>query len=176
MLGETAPLRLVTNFMKAVRVPAGAIVSGYWPGRSELDIRPLMEALHRKGHPIGLPVVTGRGNPLVFREWAPGDALETKPFGLQEPPASAAEVTPRVLLVPFLAFDREGYRIGYGAGYYDRTLAKLRAQGAVLAVGVGYSAQQTERLPHDGHDERLDRVVTEAGVVNFDLAAAGAVR
>jgi 5-formyltetrahydrofolate cyclo-ligase len=177
-LGERAPGQVADNFIRAFCShpspfeaqgwrggPAGVTISAYWPGRSELDIRPLMTRLHDLGHPIGLPVVMGRGKPLVFRLWRPGDALEPKPFGLQEPYLSAPELVPAVLLVPFLAFDGEGYRIGYGAGFYDRTLAILRARSSVLAIGVGYAAQAVAHLPRGEHDERLDWVVTEEGVL-----------
>ncbi|HLI13574.1 MAG TPA: 5-formyltetrahydrofolate cyclo-ligase [Alphaproteobacteria bacterium] len=169
-LADIAPDRVAAHFAATFRLDPGAVVSAYWPGRTELDIRPLAERLHRSGHPIGLPVVLGRGRPLVFRLWRPGDVLEPKPFGLQEPYATAPEVTPQVLLVPFLSFDRSGYRIGYGAGYYDRTLATLRARRKVLAIGVGYAAQGTDRLPHDAHDQPLDWVVTEEGPLAFDGA------
>lgn len=167
-LAASAPGRLAAHFAAALRLAPGAAISGYWPGRSELDIRPLLTRLQGTGHPIGLPVVVGRGKPLLFREWRPGDRLEPRAFGLQEPLATAPEVVPRVLLVPLLAFDREGYRIGYGGGYYDLTLATLRARGEVLAIGVGYAAQGVARLPHDGRDERLDWMVTEEGAVAFD--------
>jgi 5-formyltetrahydrofolate cyclo-ligase len=166
-LAASAPGRIASHFAAAFRLEPGVVVSGYWPGRSELDIRPLMRRLQEAGHPVGLPVVMGRGTPLVFRLWRPGDRLEPRPFRLQEPPATAPEVVPKVLLVPFLAFDRKGYRIGYGAGYYDLTLASLRARDDVLAIGVGYAAQGAASLPHDGHDERLDWVVTEEGAIAF---------
>lgn len=166
--GRDAPARVAAHFEAGVPLAAGSVVSGYWPGRSELDIRPLMTALHARGHRMALPVVLGRGRPLVFRAWRPGDALEPRPFGLAEPAVAAPELVPRVLLVPLLAFDREGYRIGYGAGYYDMTLAALRARANTLAIGVGYAAQGVERLPRDAHDERLDGVVTEEGAVRFD--------
>ena len=168
VLAASASGRVAAHFAAALRLAPGAAISGYWPGRSELDIRPLLTRLQGTGHPIGLPVVVGRGKPLLFREWRPGDRLEPRAFGLQEPLAMAREVVPTVLLVPLLAFDREGYRIGYGGGYYDLTLATLRAWGEVLAIGVGYAAQGVARLPHDGRDERLDWMVTEEGAVAFD--------
>ncbi len=164
----SAPARVSAYFASTFRLEPGVAVSGYWPGRSELDIRPLMARLQEAGHPIGLPVVMGRGKPLSFRRWRSGDHLEPRAFGLMEPAAAAPEMAPKVLLVPFLAFDREGYRIGYGAGYYDLTLASLRGHGEVLAIGVGYAAQGVASLPRDGHDERLDWVVTEEGAVAFD--------
>ena len=163
----TAPAELVSHFVAAMELEPGVAVSGYWPGRSELDVKPLLSWLHQAGHPLGLPVVVARGQPLIFRRWRPGDPLEPRGFALMEPSTSAPPIVPRVLLVPFLAVDAEGYRIGYGAGYYDMTLARLRQTGPILAIGVGYEAQRVERLPRDPHDEPLDGLATEKGVVEF---------
>jgi 5-formyltetrahydrofolate cyclo-ligase len=170
-LAASAPAYLLSHFVAAVSLPPGSAVSGYWPGRSELDVRPLLEWLDRAGHRVALPVVLARGQPLLFRRWRPGGQLEARPFALMEPPTSAPALVPKILLVPFLAVDAEGYRIGYGAGYYDMTLARLRQAGPVLAIGVGYEAQRVERLPHDARDEPLDWVVTEAGAVRFAAIA-----
>jgi 5-formyltetrahydrofolate cyclo-ligase len=170
-LGASAPTDLLRHFQKCFRLPPGAPVSGYWPGRSEIDIRPLMAWLDGAGHPVGLPVVLARGQPLAFRRWRPGALLEKKPFGLLEPEAAAPELSPRLLLVPLLAADAAGYRIGYGAGYYDLTLQRLRAGGQILAIGVAYEAQRVARLPRDGHDQPLDWLLTEAGAVEFSCAA-----
>ncbi len=148
-------------------LPAGAVVSAYWPMRGELDPRPAMAALANVGHRICLPVMEGRDRPLRFRAWLPGTVLEPARFGTREPPASAAELTPSVLLVPLVAYDDAGYRLGYGGGFYDRTLAALRAAGPVLAVGVAYAAQRLERVPRETTDERLDWIVTEAGARAF---------
>ncbi len=158
--GETA---VVTDrFLAAVRVPPGAAVSGYWPMRSEIDPRPILTALHARGHSLCLPVVVGKGQPLIFRAWRPGDGLVAGGFGTQVPDEEQETVVPRLLLVPLLAFDRAGYRLGYGGGFYDRTLAALRAQGPVVAVGLAFSAQEVESVPHDATDARLDWIVTEA--------------
>jgi 5-formyltetrahydrofolate cyclo-ligase len=172
-LGSAAPEALLRHFKASIDLPRGAVVSGYWPGRSEIDVRPLLAYLARAGHELALPVVTARGRPLLFRRWRPGDVMESRPFGLQEPAASAPELRPQALLVPFLAVDGEGYRIGYGAGYYDRTLASLRAEAPILAIGVGYEAQRVARLPRDAHDEPLDRLVTEAAALAFERDAQG---
>jgi 5-formyltetrahydrofolate cyclo-ligase len=106
-------------------------------------------------------VVVRRGLPLLFRAWRPGQALVAGSFGVPRPDKDQPERTPRVLIVPLLAFDRAGYRLGYGGGFYDRTLAGLRAQGEALAIGVGFAVQEAPRVPRDGMDARLDWVVTE---------------
>jgi 5-formyltetrahydrofolate cyclo-ligase len=120
-----------------------------------------MAHLHGRGHPIALPLTPARGNPLVFRAWRPEDTLEVADFGIRVPLASQPELTPRVLIVPLLAFDRAGYRLGYGGGFYDRTLARLRKSGDVLAVGVAYAAQEVAEVPRDGGDQPVDWIVTE---------------
>ena len=151
------------HFFSAIEPAPDGVVSGYWPIDAEFDVRPLLGALHARGHPCGLPVVVGRGRPLVFRSWRPGDRLEAAAFGVSVPLGDAPEVTPGLLLVPLLAFDDRGFRLGYGGGYYDMTLGALGAGGgAVTAVGVGFEAQRVDRVPAGATDRRLDWVVTEA--------------
>jgi 5-formyltetrahydrofolate cyclo-ligase len=153
----------------------GDAVSGYWPLGEEIDPRPVLEALHARGHPIGLPTMPGADQPLTFRAWQPGAELQDGGFGTRVPPQSAPVIVPRVLLVPLLAFDRAGYRLGYGGGFYDRTLAQLRAdQPDTLAVGVAYQAQEVDAVPVDRYDQRLDMILTETGRVALDPAAGGA--
>ena len=149
------------QFLSAIQPFRGAIVSGYGPIEAELDPRPLLLALRNDDHRVGLPVVAGKGLPLLFREWTDSQPLENAPFGLAQPPDTAAELEPDLLIVPLLAFDRAGDRLGYGAGYYDLTLAALRRRKPVLAVGVAYAAQEVERVPRDPWDEPLDWIVTE---------------
>ncbi len=152
----------VGHFLEAITLAPGCAVSGYWPMRDEFDVRPLMAALFARGHVCALPVVAGRGRALVFRVWEPGDELVEGTFGTSVPTDDAAEVTPRVLVVPMLAFDARGYRLGYGGGCYDRTLAGLRAEGRVdCAVGLAFAAQRVDKVPNDATDQRLDWVVTE---------------
>jgi 5-formyltetrahydrofolate cyclo-ligase len=129
--------------------PAGAVVSGFWPMGPEIDIRPLLEALHRRGHIVVLPETPPRRNPLIFRRWAPGMAMVTERFGTLRPTGEV--LAPDWLLVPLLAFDRAGRRLGYGGGYYDRTLAGL--PGAV-AIGCGWAAQEVAEVPADALDAR----------------------
>lgn len=152
--------------------PRGKIIAGYWPIGDELDCRPVLEALSAAGAQVALPVVAGQGHALIFRTWKPGDALEQGPFGTLHPAVKAPIVQPRVILVPLIAFDLMGHRLGYGAGYYDRTIAALRAQGAtkgtVTAIGLGYDVQRVDAVPADAHDQQLDGVITNSGTLWFD--------
>jgi 5-formyltetrahydrofolate cyclo-ligase len=144
---------------------AGALVAGYWPMGDEVDVRPLLAALTERGHALALPVTPPRGRPLMFRRWRPGAPLSPGPLGTSFP-AEGEEVRPEWLLVPLLAFDRTGRRLGYGGGYYDRTLAGL--PGAV-AVGCAHAVQEMEEVPAGPDDARLHRVATEDGVVECRL-------
>lgn len=131
--------------------------------KDELDPRPLLSRLLELGCQCALPVVVGRDQPLLFREWAPHDTLEAGPFGTREPASDAPEVTPGMLIVPLLAFDLRGFRLGYGGGFYDRTLRGLREDHeGCLAIGYAYADQQVDSVPVTDTDERLDWVVTEA--------------
>ena len=159
-LMETAGSSLA---LRGLPVAAGAAgtVSGFIPYKSEIDTVPLLARLSREGWRTCLPVVIGADQPLLFRAWTPGEALAPGVWDIPIPPETAAEVLPDVLLVPMLAFDRQGYRLGYGGGFYDRTLEKLRAFRRVWAVGVAYAAQEVEAVPRGDHDAPLDYVMTE---------------
>ncbi len=148
-----------------VAVPKGAIVSAFSPIKTEFNPIPLMRRLFDGGARLALPKVVGRGKPLLMREWKFGDPLVEGVWGIREPGPSAPEVSPDILLVPFTAFDRAGYRIGYGAGYYDMTLAALRAKKKIVAIGLGFAAQEVEKVPVEAHDQQLDFILTEAGLV-----------
>jgi len=141
----------------------GRAVAGYMPMRTEIDPLPAMTA--HQG-PVGVPVIIGRGLPLRFREWTPGCAMSPGEFGALIP-AEGAWIEPEVLIVPLLAFDARGYRLGYGGGFYDRTLQALRATGPRLAIGFAFAGQEVAEVPIDATDQRLEMVVTEAGVRAF---------
>ena len=149
----------------------GATVSVYWPIRDELDSRPLLHALAESGATCALPAVVGRGRPLVFRRWRPGDTLIEAGFGLREPAGSAAPLTPRIVVAPLLAVDPAGRRLGYGGGYYDRTIAALRRAGEVVAVGIGYDVQIRPSVPAGPDDMRVDWVVSDQRIIDCAAAA-----
>ena len=149
------------SFLGAVKVATGIPISAYWPLEEEFDPRSLFTALHARGHPIGLPVILGKGRPLLFRRWEPSTELVRGSFRVMAPPPSAPEIVPKLLLVPLLAFDRAGYRLGYGGGFYDRTIAKLRSAGEAVAVGVTFAALEVPAVPRDDTDQPLDWIVTE---------------
>jgi 5-formyltetrahydrofolate cyclo-ligase len=145
----------------------GAIVSGFMPLKTEINPLPLMRALGQRGAKLALPVIDGRGKPLVMRAFRFGDELNSGQWGIKEPKPEAGDVVPDILLTPLLAFDRIGNRIGYGAGYYDMTIAKFRAAKPVVAVGLAYAAQEIPAVPVTERDARLDLVLTEREIIDF---------
>jgi 5-formyltetrahydrofolate cyclo-ligase len=147
-------------------VPPGAIVSGFMPLKSEINPLPLMRALAEAGAKLALPVVAGKGKPLTMRAFTFGDVLASGVWGIREPKPEAPEVFPDILLVPLLAFDRSGHRIGYGAGYYDMTITALRARKSVAAVGIAFAAQEVAQVPSTPRDARLDLVLTEHEIID----------
>ena len=180
-LGAASATGLVARFhntaaLRALMAP-GHIFAGYMPIGSELDCLPLLNRLAAAGVPLCLPVVTAPGQPLIFRRWQPDDRLVPGSFGTSEPTTAAPEVSPQVLLVPMLAFDRRGHRLGYGGGYYDRTLKALRANsdgGAeIVAIGVAFAGQLRDKVPVSGDDEPLDWILTEIGTTCVAEGSAG---
>ena len=157
----------IAGFAPALLLKQGSAVASYWPLGDEADPRKLADALLALGHPILLPRADGPFAPLSFRHWREGDPTEKSPFGVKEPLETAPAARPDVVFVPLLAFDAQGFRLGYGGGYYDRSLAGLRAQGPVVAIGIAYAEQEIAPLPREPHDEKLDFVVTEKGVRRF---------
>jgi 5-formyltetrahydrofolate cyclo-ligase len=149
-----------------VAVSPGMIVSGFMPMKSEINPLPLMRALADAGARLALPVVAGRGKPLVMRAYALGETLAAGVWGIREPKPDAPEVLPDVVIVPLLVFARDGHRIGYGAGYYDMTIAGLRAKKTIHAVGIGFAAQEIASVPSTPRDARLDLVLTEREVID----------
>lgn len=154
----------IAAFADELGIPEGAVVAGYHPFRDEADPRELMAALSERGHRLALPCVVAARSALVFRAWNAGEPLHPNAYGIAEPLASAAEVVPGAVLVPLLAFDASGHRLGYGGGYYDRTFEALPR---MRLIGVAYSGQEWSAIPREAHDHRLDLIVTENGVRRF---------
>ncbi|MGE3142396.1 MAG: 5-formyltetrahydrofolate cyclo-ligase [Hyphomonadaceae bacterium] len=154
-----AGLALIQTF--PLEAAANGPAAGYWPVGGEIDPRPLMAALAKAGLKIALPRMATRDGPARFLLWEAGRMLAADAYGVLSPPADAPEVRPRLLLVPLLAFDRAGRRLGQGGGHYDRILAALRPRGGITAVGLAYAAQELPEVPAGPTDQALDWVATE---------------
>ena len=155
--------RVAETGLGALAPPPGTAISGFLSIGDELDTGPLLGSLAAAGYRLCLPVMAGKGKPLVFRAWTPGDPMRERMWGIREPLPEAPEVVPRLLLVPLLAFDGAGYRLGYGGGFYDRTLAALRRAGSVTAIGLAFDEQEVDAVPRLAYDERLDWILTPSG-------------
>jgi 5-formyltetrahydrofolate cyclo-ligase len=148
-------------------ITPGVIVSGFMPLKTEINPLPLMRKFAVSGARLALPAIAGRGKPLIMRAFAFGDELASGQWGIREPKTDAPEVAPDIMLVPLLAFDRTGHRIGYGAGYYDMTIAKFRALKPIIAAGIAFAAQEIDQVPITPRDARLDLVLTEREVIDL---------
>jgi len=148
-------------------IAAGTIVSGFMPLKSEINPLPLMRKLTEQGARLALPVIAGRSQPLVMREWTWGEPLTAGVWGIREPEPQARAVDPDIVLAPLLAFDRTGHRLGYGGGYYDLTIAQLRGRKTIAAVGLAFAVQEVFTVPVTPRDAPLDLVLTERGVIDF---------
>ena len=156
-----ALIRHVLAVLPELRLKDGAVAAGYWPIATEIDVRPLLARLHGRGFRCALPAIIAGEQHLAFRCWNPTDDLEPGEHDTRQPFATAGTVTPDALLVPLLAVDGEGHRLGHGRGWYDRTLSALRARGSVVAIGVGYGVQRIERVPSTPDDQAVDWILTE---------------
>ena len=149
---------------REIDVQSGEIVSGFWPIRSEVDLRPLMFALREKGARLCLPVILDKTT-IVFRELVRGADMVDTGYGTFGPGPDAEVVDPATMLVPLAAFDRAGHRIGYGAGHYDRAIARLHAKGMdPRLIGIAFDVQEVDRVPYEGHDIALSAILTEGGL------------
>ncbi|MFZ1101773.1 MAG: 5-formyltetrahydrofolate cyclo-ligase [Hyphomicrobiaceae bacterium] len=163
--------------VSGLRGSAGhGIVSAFAAMPEELNVWLLLRQLHGVGVPLALPVVEGKGRPLVFRPWAPGDAMDKGVWGIPQPKPDRPAVEPDILLVPLLAFDAQGRRLGYGGGFYDRTLAGLRARKRIVAVGLAYDEQRIDAVPHLDYDQQLDWVLTPSGPMRCSSDASAVSR
>jgi 5-formyltetrahydrofolate cyclo-ligase len=159
--------RLAEEGLRLARLWRPSVVSAFHPLRDEPDTAPLLAALAVDGFATALPVVVGRGSPLAFRLWRAGDPTRAGPMSIREPLEQAPAVDPDLLFTPLACFDRRGNRIGYGAGFYDRTLARLRALKPIHAIGVAYRVSEVAAVPYEAHDQSLDAIVTEQETILF---------
>lgn len=166
--GAAANMSLAETGLSFLRRTPPAVVSGFMPIGDEIDVTALMEQLAGQGFELCLPVIVKKAAPLEFRKWQPGTALEEKAWGIREPGAMSEVRVPDIVLVPLLAFDAEGYRLGYGGGFYDRSLAEIGAQKPVTAIGVAFAEQEVPSVPRDRFDQRLDWILTPDGPRKFD--------
>ncbi|MGD0104167.1 MAG: 5-formyltetrahydrofolate cyclo-ligase [Rhodopila sp.] len=157
---EAAGKALAEHVLRDGLTRSCSVIAGFWPLASEIDIRPLLHGLHGHGHRLALPVTPRRGEALTFRAWTPGDVLVAERFGTMRPIGEVLE--PDMLLVPLVAFDAAGGRLGYGGGFYDRTLAGLPGR---FRLGCAFAAQQMDAVPFGPYDMRLDAVATENGII-----------
>jgi 5-formyltetrahydrofolate cyclo-ligase len=153
-----------THLVAEIGPAAGRVIAGYMPIRTEIDPIPAMSALHADGARLCVPVIAGKGLPLDFRAWVPGARLIDGPFGALIP-EDGDWLVPDTLIVPLVAFDARCHRLGYGGGFYDRTLARLKARGPVRAIGFAFAAQVLPELPAEPTDIALDCIVTDSGVI-----------
>jgi 5-formyltetrahydrofolate cyclo-ligase len=161
--GVEAGQALAEQGLSFLTLASPVVVAGFSAIRDEIDAGPLLARLAKEGHRLALPVMQGKGRPLLFRAWAPGDKMALAQWGIAEPLPEQPEVYPDVVLVPLLAVDAKGYRLGYGGGFYDRTLQGLRVKKPIIAVGIGYDEQRIDVVPHLDYDQRLDWVLTPSG-------------
>ena len=156
------------NFIKSVYLPSGAFIAGYMPVRAEISVLPLLDALIARGYPILMPRVLPDDTQLEFRTWNRKTPMLRNLYGIEEPdPLQSEPRMPDFFIVPLLAFDQAGNRLGYGAGYYDQTFSRLRGKVQFTAIGIAYETQRYDHVPHEGHDHRLDMCITEKNVYTF---------
>ena len=154
------------ELVEKLSVDRDPVVSVYWPIRSELNTRLLIEALYDSGFKVVLPVMIAVKHPLIFRAFAPDDELMKGPYGLSEPSPEKPALDPSIVFAPLAAFDRKGFRMGYGGGIYDATLTALRAKHPVAAIGLAYAVQEADAVPTEPHDQKLDYIITERETIS----------
>ena len=165
--GDDAERRLTEHLLAALPPVCNRAISAYWPMNSEIGVETVLENLNDSGAQCLLPVVVDQGKPLIFRRWHPGMLLVQGAYGTEIPPDEAEVGVPEIMILPVVAYDNFGGRLGYGGGYYDRTLEILRRNRDILALGAAFSCQRVERVPLEATDQTMDAVVTEQGVAVF---------
>ena len=169
-----AGIRGADHFLASIPIVPGAIVGGYWPIREEFDVMPLLNRLIAMGYRCALPFVDNDRGELVFREWHLGTEMIEGCYNIPEPVQTSASILPNILITPLLAYDLEGFRLGYGGGYYDKAIRKMRSSDRfIISIGAAFWDQRVDHVPHNGMDEKLDWIVTERGVMQFNAFCDG---
>lgn len=158
---------ILDQLIAAAIIPSDAIIGSYWPVKSEVDVRPLLTYFYKRGHTCALPFVQAQNKPLLFREWSPGNLLISGIYNILTPDETAPLVTPTVLFIPVLGFDRQGHRLGHGEGYYDRTLEQLRAKNPLIAIGIAFDCQEVESIPYESFDQRMNYILTPTQLIEI---------
>lgn len=161
---KEAAQAMAERFLQTVKLKPGAVIAGYWPVNGEINVLPLLTQLQGQGYACALPQMSGKDKPLLFGRWSEKTPMKTNAFEIKEPEASAPAVMPDIVIVPLLAFDDQLHRLGYGAGFYDRTFTVMKKIGPFTAVGVAYDVQKIGKVPAEAHDRALDMVVTDRHV------------
>jgi len=160
---KIASSQAVVYFLESVDLEKTSIISLYWPIGDELDCYPLIEKLQQQGHKICLPSIVGAKQPLVFREFSAGDKLVSAAFGTSEPQSSAKILMPDMIVLPLAGFDKQGNRLGYGKGFYDRTIAAMAKKPELC--GLAFAVQELDNIPASPHDVPLEKIITENGLI-----------
>ncbi len=163
-----AAMQLARRFFEAFHIPPHMIIAAYRAIGHEIDALPILSALAQRGYKCALPV-TGENGHMVFREWEPHIPQKRGKYGIWEPPDSATQITPNIVLTPVVGFDDKGNRLGRGGGYYDRALAGLRAQGGCYVIGLAHHTQRLIECPHEAHDQKLDAIVTDRDIIMLNF-------
>lgn len=158
---------VLNNLIAAAIVPPGVVIGGYWPTKSEVDVRLFLSYFLNHGHVWALPVVQAPDKSVVFRQWRPGNLLVSGAYNILTPDETAPLVIPTILLVPMMGFDPQGYRLGQGGGYFDRTIADLRAHHSIRVIGIAFDCQEVESIPRQDHDERMDYIITPTRIMEI---------
>lgn len=158
---------IAKNFITLITLYSNVVIAGYVAAHDEIDPGELIKALRWRGAVIALPRVAKKGEPLAFHRWDQKAVPVKGAYDVFEASSDWPPISPDVVLVPLLAFDEAGYRLGYGGGYYDRSLRAMRGKGSVLAIGLSYEGQEIAHIPHEATDEKLDWLVTEKGARKF---------
>lgn len=165
---NAAARAVISSFLGNAPIEPKDRIAGYWPVSGEIDIRMLMEILSEQGHVCCLPVVNKKNGPLEFRHWHKGVAMKISLPGIYEPADDAPIVKPKIIIVPLVAFDAKGYRLGFGKGFYDKTIESMAKMKDMITIGVGYEFQKVAEVPKEKHDQKLDLVITEKQTYIFE--------